>query len=113
MAPAQQVWSSQQVVAIFIWSSTEYMFRQKSIARKSNPKDATQLTRNAKMNCQSIVIPDDDFDDDRQCESKAQFRVSSDAGWSGIHCEAHTINVVRNMLSQVQAAGYTMHIEKV
>lgn len=34
------------------------------------------------------------------CRNKARFKVSSSAGWVGIHCYRHTVGVVKSMLKQ-------------
>lgn len=62
--------------------------------------------------CINLDLPDDEFDDPKQCESRALFIVEGEAGWSGKYCRRHALSVVSTMLSQVEASGYAIRIRK-
>lgn len=49
---------------------------------------------------------------ERQCEKRARFIIEGEAGWSGKHCRRHALRVISTMLSQVEAAGYSIRIRK-
>lgn len=49
---------------------------------------------------------------DTRCSKRARFKVSSDAGWQGIHCAKHTLRVVRTHLRQVWNGKHAIYIQK-
>lgn len=62
--------------------------------------------------CISLDMSDDSEDNGTECPKRAKFIVESEAGWSGKHCRRHTLRVISTMLSQVEAAGYSIRIRK-
>lgn len=50
---------------------------------------------------------------DEPCQRAGTVRVSSTAGWTGVHCRSHAAKVVRAQLFQVMTLRSTITLEPV